>query len=106
MRKRDLILLIAALCAAVALAVRVMAGGVQETGNWGLSFRGEGTPPIGPASAEQLKKYNAAYLGDSQEKVIYLTFDAGYENGCTAPGGSFFSLAASALRNSCVSSFQ
>lgn len=83
MRKRDLILLIAALCAAVALAVRVMAGGVQETGNWGLSFRGEGTPPIGPASAEQLKKYNAAYLGDSREKVIYLTFDAGYENGCT-----------------------
>ena len=24
------------------------------------------------------------YLGDTEEKVLYLTFDAGYENGCTA----------------------
>ena len=25
----------------------------------------------------------AAYLGDGSRKVLYLTFDAGYENGCT-----------------------
>ena len=30
---------------------------------------------------EQLKQFDAAYLGDTSEKVIYLTFDAGYENG-------------------------
>lgn len=35
------------------------------------------------ASADQLKKYNACYADMSGEKVIYLTFDAGYENGNT-----------------------
>ncbi|MGM9668812.1 MAG: polysaccharide deacetylase family protein [Faecousia sp.] len=52
--------------------------------NWGLSFREEGQPPIGPASAGKLAEYDAVYLGNTEEKVIYLTFDAGYENGCTA----------------------
>ena len=84
MRKRDLILLITALVVALALAVHVMGSSVMETGNWGLSFRTEGASPIGPASSHQLAKYDAVYLGDSTKKVIYLTFDAGYENGCTA----------------------
>ena len=58
--------------------------GSIETGAWGLHFNREGQAPSGPASAAQLKKYDAAYLGDTGEKVLYLTFDAGYENGCTA----------------------
>ena len=84
MRKRDLIILISALAAAVALSARIMAGAVLETGSWGLSFRTEGAAPLGNAGSEQLAKYDAAYLGDTSKKVIYLTFDAGYENGCTA----------------------
>ena len=28
-----------------------------------------------------LSKYDAYYLGDTNEKVVYLTFDEGYENG-------------------------
>ena len=83
MRKRDLFIAAGALVAAVLLAVRLFAGGALETGNWGLSFRGENTPPQGPAGAAQLARYDAAYLGDPTRKVIYLTFDAGYENGCT-----------------------
>lgn len=54
-----------------------------ETGSWGLSFPTEGQPPTGNTSNERLKEYGAAYLGDTAKKVIYLTFDAGYENGCT-----------------------
>ena len=54
------------------------------TGSWGLSFQTEGEPPTGNASSEALREYNAVYLGDTTQKVIYLTFDAGYENGCTA----------------------
>jgi peptidoglycan-N-acetylmuramic acid deacetylase len=46
-----------------------------------LSFRTEGAPPVGPAGTAQLKQYDAVYLGDTSKKVIYLTFDAGYENG-------------------------
>ena len=54
------------------------------TGSWGLSFQTEGEPPTGNASSEALREYKAVYLGDTTQKVIYLTFDAGYENGCTA----------------------
>ncbi len=67
--------------------IAVQRGGESEaiaTGSWGLSFPREGEAPTGNASAEELEKYSAVYLGDPGEKVIYLTFDAGYENGCTA----------------------
>jgi peptidoglycan-N-acetylmuramic acid deacetylase len=33
--------------------------------------------------SDELKKYNAYYIGDAGKNVIYLTFDAGYENGYT-----------------------
>ena len=84
MRKRDLVIVAVALVGAILGAVKVFSQGVLETGNWGLSFRQENAPPIAPASAEQLWRYDGVYLGDTQEKVIYLTFDAGYENGSTA----------------------
>ena len=83
MRKRDLIILSGAIFTALVLSLRIFLGGALETGNWGLSFQSEGSAPIGPANAQTLAKYDAAYLGDTAEKVIYLTFDAGYENGCT-----------------------
>ena len=51
--------------------------------DWGLSFQTEGQPPVGNVSAEELRQYNAFYVGDTSQKTIYLTFDAGYENGCT-----------------------
>lgn len=51
--------------------------------NWGLGFSEEGRPPTGNATAEELKKYDAYYIGDTDEKIIYLTFDAGFENGHT-----------------------
>lgn len=54
-----------------------------ETENWGLGFGQEGEKPTGNVSAEELKTYHAAYMDPTDEKVIYLTFDAGYENGNT-----------------------
>lgn len=54
---------------------------VLSAENWGLGFGTEGTQPTGTASAEELKEYNAYYVGDAEEKKIYLTFDCGYENG-------------------------
>ena len=53
--------------------------------DWGLSFQTEGQTPVGNASAEELAQYNACYVGDTSKKVIYLTFDCGYENGFTEP---------------------
>ena len=84
MRKKDFWLIITAVVAALILAVGQFAAEVIPTGSWGLSFRSSGQAPAGPSSAEKLKEYDAAYVGDPEEKVLYLTFDAGYENGCTA----------------------
>ena len=66
------------LAAAVIAAVPASADG-----NWGLSFQQEGKPPIANATADELKQYHAWYADLSGEKVLYLTFDAGYENGNT-----------------------
>lgn len=52
-------------------------------GNWGLSFQQEGKPPVANATAEYLSQFDAHYVGNTQENRIYLTFDAGYENGNT-----------------------
>ncbi len=52
-------------------------------GNWGLSFQEDGKPPVANASTDELKKFDAYYTGNTKKKVIYLTFDAGYENGNT-----------------------
>ena len=84
MRKRDIFILILAMIIAVTVAATVFFRSALQTGSWGLSFRQEGSPPIGTAGADQLRSYDAVYLGNTGEKVLYLTFDAGYENGCTA----------------------
>ena len=84
MSKRDLTILLLAFAAAIGLSAWIFLSSTMETGSWGLSFRQEGAPPIGTAGADQLRAYDAAYLGNTGEKVLYLTFDAGYENGCTA----------------------
>lgn len=68
-------------------------GGVWQTAagpvtSWGLSFREEGQPPVGNADAAYLKQFDAYYMGETSTengKTLYLTFDAGFENGNTAP---------------------
>lgn len=83
MRKKDIFILLGAICAAIALTVSQFTHKALPTGAWGLSFQQEGTAPTGPAGKNQLEKYDAVYLGDTDRKVLYLTFDAGYENGYT-----------------------
>lgn len=56
---------------------------LSDEGNWGLSFQEDGKTPVGNATIEELEQYDAFYAGNTDEKVIYLTFDAGYENGNT-----------------------
>ena len=51
--------------------------------NWGLSFQQEGKPPVANATSDYLKQFQAHYIADTTDPVIYLTFDAGYENGNT-----------------------
>ena len=63
--------------------VSVQTSAVSAEENWGLSFPEEGAAPVGNATSQELAKYRAVYMDDTDEKVIYLTFDCGYENGVT-----------------------
>ena len=56
-----------------------------STENWGLSFQDEGKAPSANASFDELAEYDAFYAEDTDEKVLYLTFDCGYENRNTVP---------------------
>lgn len=72
--------------AAMVLATAIKNGGSvltasAEITNWGLSFQTEGEPPVANATAEYLAQYDAIYCEETEEKVLYLTFDAGFENG-------------------------
>ncbi len=82
-------ILLAVVCIAAALFFTGTAVITDKTvntsadGNWGLSFQDEGKAPVANATADYLARYNAFYAEQTDEKVIYLTFDAGYENGYT-----------------------
>ncbi|MCM3773422.1 delta-lactam-biosynthetic de-N-acetylase [Priestia aryabhattai] len=52
--------------------------------SWGFQKSKNHKPASAGTAYEQiLAKYDAFYLGDTNEKNIYLTFDNGYENGYT-----------------------
>ena len=82
------VLAIILLCIGMVCALRAVnrlgaaeaAAGITD---WGLSFQSEGAPPVANASQEYLRNFDALYVGDADQKEIYITFDAGVENGNT-----------------------
>ena len=96
MKQRNLKALLAVFVLVIAFfAGRTTASGVKkwqstyaivpQADNWGLGFAENGSEqqPSGNVSADELKQYHAYYVGNQEEKIIYLTFDCGYENGNT-----------------------
>lgn len=55
----------------------------NKTYGWSFKRNSNYTPVTGYTNGIDLEKYNAYYRVDTEEKVIYLTFDEGYENGYT-----------------------
>ncbi|QGU95927.1 delta-lactam-biosynthetic de-N-acetylase [Clostridium bovifaecis] len=54
--------------------------------NWYFKHIKNGEPPQAPPETSYFaSKYGTYYIGDTSKKVLYLTFDEGYENGYTAP---------------------
>ena len=51
---------------------------------WGFVRKKDARPEIYAPHAKVLDEFEGIYLGNPDEKVIYLTFDEGYENGYTA----------------------
>lgn len=82
------VLAIILLCIGMVCALRAVnrlgaaeaAAGITD---WGLSFQSEGAPPVANASQEYLRNFDALYVGDTNQKEIYITFDAGFESGNT-----------------------
>ncbi|PKM49454.1 MAG: hypothetical protein CVV02_16055 [Firmicutes bacterium HGW-Firmicutes-7] len=63
----------------------VDSSGLSNKGlSWSFKRNSTHTPVIGYNQGIELDKYDAHYKVDTEEKVIYLTFDEGYENGYTA----------------------
>lgn len=58
---------------------------IDSSGNrsWGIKRNKGALPDPDPGSVELLEKHSGAWVGDTNKKVIYLTFDQGYENGYT-----------------------
>lgn len=53
--------------------------------DWFFEPKKDGSPSTVPADVENvIKDHSTYFLGDTSEKVIYLTFDEGYENGYTS----------------------
>lgn len=53
--------------------------------DWFFEPKKDGSPSTVPSDVENvIKNHSTYFLGDTNEKVIYLTFDEGYENGYTS----------------------
>ncbi len=72
------------LSAALLIGCQPTVAGATGECHWYIKRNGNSCPFF-PGEAEIIKEYNAYYIdqeaSDNNEKVLYLTFDAGYENG-------------------------
>lgn len=67
------------------LPTETFAGSRSNKGrNWGYTKSlNHKAPSVSKATKDILKKYDGYYVKDADKKIIYLTFDLGYENGYT-----------------------
>jgi len=71
-------------CCILALSFLTVINVQAKSTDWGLGFEKDGQQPTGPVTADFLKQYDSYFIGKPDEKIIYLTFDAGYENSYTS----------------------
>lgn len=82
MKSRKYIILL--LILSVVLNIMISASGELTSGknyNWYFNPAPDNKQPGFGVSVEELAKYDAYAVGDPDDKVLYLTFDFGYENG-------------------------
>lgn len=76
-------ILMAAFVIVVGLAFNPFAAHAEEF-HWGFKKSVNGEPPnAGSVLESMLNEYGAIYKGKPDKKIVYLTFDNGYENGET-----------------------
>lgn len=63
---------------------RQMDGNSTHEYGWYFKHKGNGLPPAAPPETSYfVSKHECYFLGNPSKKVLYLTFDEGYENGYT-----------------------
>ena len=83
MRKNKISILVFMICL-VAFTITIKAQNIEGATAWFFKKTSDHTQPKLDARLSFIQKYNCAYVDKSKncdDKVIYLTFDAGYENG-------------------------
>ncbi len=79
--------LMVVVCLMLVVQVGILAPRVVSTfkgqHDWGVTYDKKGEQPRGNADKETLAKYDAYFMGAADQKVLYLTFDCGYELGYT-----------------------
>lgn len=80
MKKVILLVLVSLLCNSLTTA----ATPVEETYGYGYKKQYNEQPPDLGFYAPLIEKYNGIYMGDPNQKKVYLTFDNGYEEGYTS----------------------
>lgn len=77
------LVIFASICYLLVISTNYVPVAGKANTNWGLGFKEINKPPTGNASSEYLKNYDSYFIGDTTKKDIYITFDAGFENGNT-----------------------
>ena len=83
MNRNKLIRIITVILIVINVFVFVLPSHAAHDLHWFLKRR-PGSAPLFPDEADEIEKYSAYYIdktADENRKVIYITFDAGYENG-------------------------
>lgn len=93
MRRIDKDYIISAVLGALTFAALGVVGGLLisrgvrrqsvQSCEWGLHFEQDNSLPVPNMTDEQLAPYNTYFHGDLNKKELYITFDAGYDNGYT-----------------------
>lgn len=70
------------LCMLLIMSLNLFARDLNMSYNWYMKHVPNNARPIADTHFQYIKDYGGYYIGnDPDEKVLYLTFDAGYENG-------------------------
>ncbi|MGM9923614.1 MAG: delta-lactam-biosynthetic de-N-acetylase [Bacillus sp. (in: firmicutes)] len=81
---RKLYMLIVTIITLLSVAIPASAQLPNKAYGWGFVKSKDGVPAdAGPELNAIVEKHGAIYKGDSAKKVLYMTFDNGYENGYT-----------------------
>lgn len=81
---RKIYMMIVSIMITLTIAIPAHANVPNKAYGWGLVKSKDGIPAdAGPELNAIVEKHGAIYKGDSTKKILYLTFDNGYENGYT-----------------------